>query len=131
MVDSSLGVSKNLIIGGKSYFEQEMYLHHITAPRETQATYQSIVYARPCLGGAGALGTFKATISGPADIHGALLSDREHTITFSSCEDSTENSIICTPHGHNFDNIPLTLKDSNAEVREAAKEANIDHRYDK
>ena len=28
---------------------------------------------------------------------------------------------------HNFDNIPLTLKDSNTEVRAAAREANIDN----
>lgn len=107
MVDSSLGVSKNLIIGGKSYFEQEMYLHHVTAPRETQATYPVKLYAKTL---DVRIGTAKCGEHGDHPVIGG----------FDMC-------IECYTHSHNFDNIPLTLKDSNTDVREAAREANIDN----
>lgn len=123
LVDSSLGVSRNLIIGGKSYFEQEMYLHHITAPREIQVTYPSTVYAKPELGVG--LGTFECHLNGFNQ--GDHSIDADGTITIKICKESIPNSIVCTQHGHNFDNIPLTLMDTNSEVRAAARNANIDN----
>ena len=107
LVDSSLGVSKNLIIGGRAYFEQEVYLHHITAPKEIQTTHQSIVYGS----------IVQDKLIGYALIGGAPVN------VFGL---SGFNQIKCHPHGHNFDNIPLTLKYSNSQVRTAALSANID-----
>lgn len=129
LVDSSLGVSKNIIIGGKSYFEQEVYLHHITAPREVQATYQSVVYAMP--NKQIPFGTFIVNIAGDGagtdtGTAGGGLLPGEHTLEFVSVKEPNPDSIICAPHGHNFDNIPLTLMNKNSDVRTAAKDAGID-----
>jgi hypothetical protein len=132
MVDSSLGVANNVIIGGKTYMEQEVFLHHVTAPREIQVTYPSVVFARPCTGGEmdgigdAKMGTFTATIAGDDDGHGGIKNGGNVTITGFTCKESNPNSIICTSHNHNFDNIPLTMMDSNSAVREAAHKAEVD-----
>lgn len=133
MVDSSLGVANNVIIGGKTYMEQEVFLHHVTAPREIQVTYPSVVFARPCVGGEmdgvgnTSLGEFVVEITegGTCGNCGALLPG-EHKLTFKTCTKSNPNSIICSSHNHNFDNIPLTMMDSNSAVREAAHKAEVD-----
>lgn len=131
MVDSSLGVANNVIIGGKTYMEQEVFLHHITAPREIQVTYPSVVFARPCTGGElkvgeAKIGTFTAMIAGEDDGHGGIKNGGKVTITDFTCTKSNPNSIICSSHNHNFDNIPLTMMDSNSAVREAAHKAEVD-----
>ena len=38
LVDSNLGVTKNVVIGGGLHVEGETYLQHVTAPREYQKT---------------------------------------------------------------------------------------------
>lgn len=43
-VDSSLGVVKNIIVGGSTYTEGETYLQHVTAPCEIQETEKSVAY---------------------------------------------------------------------------------------
>ena len=43
LVDSSLGVNKNVVIGGGLYVEGETYLQHVTAPREYQITEKTKV----------------------------------------------------------------------------------------
>ena len=43
-VDSSLGVSKNIIVGGSTYTEGETYVQHVTAPCEIQETEKSVAY---------------------------------------------------------------------------------------
>lgn len=129
LVDSSLGISKNIIIGGKTYMEQEVYLHHITAPREIQATYPSTVWAKPEKDEKGALGTFEVTLNGfthGESPHQHSMSDVKGVLTFTKCTYSNPDSIVCHAHGHNFDNIPLTLMDSNSAIREAAHKAEID-----
>lgn len=131
MVDSSLGVANNVIIGGKTYMEQEVFLHHVTAPREIQVTYPSVVFARPCTGGEmdgigdASLGEFNVELNGFAADHGGPVTG-QGVLKFIKCTKSNPNSIICTPHNHNFDNIPLTMMDSNSAVREAAHKAKVD-----
>lgn len=131
MVDSSLGVANNVIIGGKTYMEQEVFLHHVTAPREIQVTYPSVVFARPCTGGEmdgignASLGVFNVELNGFAADHGGPVTG-QGTLKFIKCTESNPNSIICTSHNHNFDNIPLTMMDSNSAVREAAHKAEVD-----
>lgn len=135
MVDSSLGVANNVIIGGKTYMEQEVFLHHVTAPREIQVTYPSVVFARPCVGGEmdgvgnTSLGDFEVILNGFAHgsgEHAHALENTTGTISFKQCIKSNPNSIICSSHNHNFDNIPLTMMDSNSAVREAAHKAEVD-----
>lgn len=131
MVDSSLGVANNVIIGGKTYMEQEVFLHHVTAPREIQVTYPSVVFARPCVGGEmdgigdASLGEFYVELNGFAADHGGPVTG-QGSLKFINCTKSNPNSIICTSHNHNFDNIPLTMMDSNSAVREAAHKAKVD-----
>jgi len=43
-VDSSLGVVKNIIVGGSTYTEGETYVQHVTAPCEIQETEKSVAY---------------------------------------------------------------------------------------
>lgn len=127
MVDSSLGVANNVIIGGKTYMEQEVFLHHVTAPREIQVTYPSVVYARPVKGKE--FGTFKAKLTGfthGTNEHMHALEGATGIIEINECDISIENSIVCSSHNHNFDNIPLTIMDSNSAVREAAHKAKVD-----
>jgi len=61
--------------------------------------------------------SFSATIGGVASGSGA-----SGTITLTS--DSNDNKVQCYDHSHAFVNLPLTLKDTNQEVRQAAKELN-------
>jgi hypothetical protein len=44
VVDSSLGVTKNLIVGGGGYFDGELFVNHITAPVEYQETEKKIMW---------------------------------------------------------------------------------------
>ncbi len=108
LVDGSLGVSKNVLIGGGMLVEGETYLQHVTAPREYQVTEDTRVRLK-----SGA--TFQASMVGSV---GANAWDG--TITIGS------NDIIIEDHNHAFANLPLTLKDTNNSVREAAAALNGD-----
>lgn len=46
LIDSSLGVNKNVIIGGGCHVEGELTVNHITAPSEVQITDKTQVYGR-------------------------------------------------------------------------------------
>lgn len=47
LIDSSLGVNKNVIIGGSLHVEGELTVNHITAPGEIQITDQTSVFGAP------------------------------------------------------------------------------------
>ena len=111
-IDDNLGVNKNVIIGGGLHVEGETYLQHVTAPREYQRTETTQVGLRD-----GA--SYTATISGPADGDGALLSGSTHTLTIVA-----GGSDIVDSHEHWFANLPLTLKNGNVDVRTAAADLN-------
>ena len=112
LVENSLGVNKNVIIGGGMHVEGETFLQHVTAPKEWQRTELTRVFAK-LLSGL----SFSASIGGVAPGDGA-----SGTITLTS--DSNDNKVQCYDHTHAFVNLPLTLKDTNEEVRQAAKELN-------
>lgn len=99
LVDSSLGVSNNLIIGGGLYVEGEIYTHHISAPLEWQITNPTIALGTPRAGKI--IGT--DSIGGPVIGTGA-----------------EPDSIEVHEHSHIFPNVPLTLYDSHNRVRSAA-----------
>jgi hypothetical protein len=46
LIDSSLGVNKNVVIGGGCHVEGELSVNHITAPGEVQITDQTQVYGK-------------------------------------------------------------------------------------
>ena len=111
LIDSTLGVSNNVIIGGSAYIEGETYLQHVTAPCEYQVTEEQI-------GMAGAPDV--TTIAGVAsDITsgGGSYAPSPHThniyITMPNC-------IKVYPHSHVFKNLPLTLTTGPAIVRDCA-----------
>lgn len=97
LVDSTLGVSNNIIIGGSAYIEGETYLQHVTAPCEYQVTEEQIVYGEI--------------------IPGMLIGTCPHGSVTSV---STPMTIKIYPHSHMFKNLPLTLTTNPAIVRECA-----------
>ena len=88
LIDSSLGVKNNVVIGGGLSVEGETYLQHVTAPREYQETETTIAHGTAHIG------------------YGS--SGGDHPVTIFA-------------HSHAFANLPLTLKDTNTDVRESAE----------
>lgn len=115
LVENSLGVNKNVIIGGGIHVEGETYLQHVTAPKEWQRTELTRVFAK-LLDGL----EFDCTVSGVPSTGSPTTINSTITLT----SDSNDNKVQCYDHSHAFVNLPLTLKDTNEEVRQAAKELN-------
>lgn len=132
IVDSSLGVSRNLICGGSAHFEGEVYLHHVTAPVEIQETENTKVYGRsnheirkiigylddgepdPFCMGRKTPPTPVYSMHGPKPEQGwyCQMHVADHDCTY------------MYPHSHHFKNLPLHLKRADDDVREAAKKCN-------
>tara|TARA_R110000824_G_scaffold10167_3_gene45099 strand:- start:1157 stop:2923 length:1767 start_codon:yes stop_codon:yes gene_type:complete len=113
LVEPSLGVKNNTIVGGSTYTEGETYLHHVTAPAETQQTEDTILYSKLLKGL-----TFKATIKGFSGFEDLFTG--KTTATFTLKEDSN-CKIQAPPHSHHFKNLPLRLTDGNQSVRTIAQ----------
>jgi len=117
LVDSSLGVNKNVVIGGGLHVEGETFLQHVTAPREFQETELS--YARLRTGAA-----FCATLSLPSSTdtgtQGCGIREGDVTLTIKSSTDC-----VVDHHSHAFANLPLTLTNTNKCVRTAAATADL------
>lgn len=109
LVDSNLGVSQNVVIGGGLHVEGELSVQHITAPVEIQETEQSEVYGKLLAGL-----SFRCT--GPWS-HGG-----EGVITLT--RDSIDDRVRVYDHSHHFKNLPLHLKKSNDGVRKKGKLCN-------
>jgi hypothetical protein len=105
LINESLGVNNNVIIGGGLHVEGETYIQHITAPKEYQVTEQVTLF-----------GKFVSGQSVSVEIDGV-----SHTLKYT---DTGTNIIECYPHSHVFANLPLTLLATNDAVRIAAKELN-------
>jgi len=137
VVDSTLGVSKNVIIGGGVYVEGELFVNHITAPIEYQVTENTqIVAAGPLINATGTpgelgsgwnilnadtFGTIGVVIPelivldptgaskiGTVQPQYASLSITNGLINLNNIGSGTLT--IAQPHSHVFKNIPLTLK---------------------
>jgi hypothetical protein len=91
LIDSNMGVNKNVVIGGGLHVEGEMFLQHVTAPKEFQETETTIAHGQAFVGAGSSSGTWPVTIFA---------------------------------HSHAFANLPLTLKDTNTDVRAAAEDLN-------
>ena len=117
LIDSSLGVKNNVVIGGGLSVEGETYLQHVTAPSETQVTnttqtlgqtvqnaiigYVNYYWTDP--GGAATVPVYGGTMGGVPQ----------------------PDTITTYPHTHTFENLPLTLTDSNESTRNSAKTQGI------
>jgi len=113
-IDCSLGVKNNVVIGGGTYVEGELYVNHVTAPAEIQETELIEVYGRPdniipkVIGFVFVVNTWLPVYSCvPA---AGLFNDPD--------------SIITVPHSHNFRNLPLNLVDNNISLRRSAMQMN-------
>lgn len=124
LVNDSLGVSQNVIIGGGAYVNGETYVQHITAPDEIQYTETN----EPYLITANPLNT--ASIQGrimPFPISGPYI--RVGDLVKISLEGTPPvpglNGLdVDLTHIHAFHNIPLTLLAEPIYVQEAATALN-------
>ena len=125
LIDSSLGITRNLIVNGASHFEGEVHLHHVTAPCEIQETQNTKIYGRA--------NHEKTLIIGytwngiPCGIPGCSYNpvySRVPNIDDSPCAVADHDSLYMYPHSHYFKNLPLSLKNENDKVRQDAKVCN-------
>ena len=96
--------------------EGELFVQHITAPTEYQVTELTKVFAKLLAGL-----EFKATIVLPGVAPASkstITTSTDAVVTLMS--DSNDDRVECYDHSHIFKNLPLTLHNSNALVREAA-----------
>jgi hypothetical protein len=134
MVDSSLGVSRNLIVAGGAHIEGELTINHITAPVEVQQTEQTKLYGKLVDGatvGYGVprsgrvIGYVQSGIAAGSPVIGSDITDAIQLYGGSSTAyGGQENSVLNYDHSHHFRNLPLTLVSSNDSVRTAAKNNN-------
>ena len=109
-IEPGLGVSNNIVVGGGSYTEGEVFVNHITAPVEIQRTEEVELYGKfntknhhsLAIGEVNVAGSWRTVYALPAD-----------------------NLIKNYDHAHNFKNVPLRLTQSNADMREIAQKEGI------
>ena len=92
VIDDNLGISKNVIIGGGTYTNGEVYLQHVTAPVEFQVTESTQINA-----GATLWSITGATITGTGSgVGGAYKTGDIVTLA------TTGTLAITQPHTHYF-----------------------------
>lgn len=104
LLDSSVGVAKNLIVSGSTYIEGETYVNHISAPAEVQQTYETKAYGKLVRGSA----------IGQIDFATGIVYALD-----------TPDTVELEPHSHHFNNVPLKLYTSNEALRNAAMNNSI------
>jgi len=114
LIESSMGVKDNVIIGGGAYIEGETYLHHVTAPLEVQQTEDTIVY-----------GQFNALEDRSLLIGETLIAGEWYPVYAKA----SPNIIGTYPHSHHFNNIPLRFTASNNNLRDIAQREGINRRH--
>lgn len=121
LVDSNLGVARNVIIGGGLHVEGELSCHHITAPVEMQETELVTLFSK-LLKGLQFDAVVSSDLSGPHRASGAYNVGGQCTITLTG--DSNPDHVRAYDHSHLFKNVPLNLKSNNDEVRQEAQSLN-------
>ena len=107
LVDSNLGVSQNVIIGGGLHVEGELSVHHITAPLEQQETDTNTAFGE-------LIGGMKIGIAvGTGNLGAPVISD-VYALPM-------PQTVRVYEHQHTFSNIPLTLTNNSDSVRVAAQ----------
>lgn len=127
MVDSSLGVSKNLVVGGGAHIEGELTVHHVTAPVEIQETEKSFVY--------GKTNNMERLVIGyvspcPGDYVGDVCGNWTKVYSRVPAGGSPgngtadDNCLFTYSHSHLFKNLPLNLVAENKDVRNTGQACN-------
>jgi hypothetical protein len=141
LVDSNLGVSQNVVVGGGMHVEGELSVNHVTAPAEIQETDPVVIFGQ-LLGGLSFNATLSSTLKGGHNKSGAINVGGNCTITVmnnndtgadgevGTTEGSNHNKVRMYPHTHHFKNLPLNLKENNDEVRKDAMDNNAGTRRD-
>lgn len=122
MVDSNLGVSQNVVIGGGLHVEGELSCHHISAPVEIHETELVKLYSKLLRGL-----TFTANLKGGTHVDAADASDNHHSwtgATVTLVTDSNVDHVVSKDHSHLFKNAAMHLYDSNDDVRDVGKACN-------
>jgi hypothetical protein len=130
LVDSNLGVSQNVIVGGGLHVEGELTCNHITAPVEIQETERAQIHSKALAGL-----TFTARmiipggssyLSAPVIAHSMAspVAGVAENVIITLTSDSTDNHIVDYGHSHLFKNAAMTLMSSNDLVREKGKSCN-------
>ena len=112
LVDSNFGVNGNMVVRGGLHVDGELSVNHITAPTEFQETEMTKLFGK-LLSGL----EFECSISGVQSGDGA-------SGTIKLTGNSNDNLVEMYDHSHHFRNIPLTLTETNSQVREIAKANN-------
>lgn len=113
LLESSVGITKNLVVTGGSYIEGEVYCHHITAPLEVHQTEDTIVASRY------AVDEDRKLLIGEANI-----GDEWYPVYALAHDDL----MISYPHSHHHNGIAMRLTESNSDVRKFAMGEHInDH----
>lgn len=99
----NLNVTNAIVAGGGAYINGELFVNHITAPKEWQKTDEEpeITYGNPVAG---------QIIAYAAGVPCIAV--------------ATPNSIEVNRHKHWFENVPLTLTGSNSDARKQAAKLN-------
>jgi len=109
LIDSNFGVNGNMVVRGGLHVDGELSVNHITAPTEFQETEQTHLYGQLVQG------LVIGRVGGGGDDNG------NGAVVYAV---ATPNTVNNYPHSHHFRNIPLTLTDTNSQVREIAKANN-------
>ena len=122
MVDSNLGVTQNVIVGGGLHVEGELTCQHITAPVEIHETELVKLYSKLLTGL-----SFTANFHGGTHVDAANSSDNHHHWTGAEVTlitDSNDDHVVAKDHSHLFKNAAMTLKETNDGVRVTGQECN-------
>lgn len=121
LVDSNLGVSQNVVIGGGLHVEGELSCHHLTAPVEIHETERALIYSKLLRGL-----TFKCDLQGGG--HSVSPHGTAHPswtgATLTLITDSNDDHVVDYGHSHLFKNAAMHLMESNDLVRETGKDCN-------
>ena len=121
LVDSNLGVSQNVVIGGGLHVEGELSCQHITAPVEMHETEKAMIYSKLLRGL-----TFKCNLQGGG--HSVSPHGTSHPswsgATLTLISDSNDDHVVDYGHSHLFKNAAMHLMESNDLVRATGKDCN-------
>jgi len=137
VVDSNLGVTSNVVVGGGMHVEGELFVNHITCPAEisetnrvtatgtTNNTLPKIIGFMGIAGGeiigyclnpenGAMLPVFSSSTGGPGGPPAPVFSR-------SAVQQSDPDCVIIYAHSHTVKSIPMTVVDSHNDVRTKAK----------
>jgi hypothetical protein len=110
-------VSQNVIIGGSTHIDGELFVNHVTAPAEVQETEQVDLYGETVTGVI--IGYATGTDSG-GDSHTLTVYGLAGGATQGSITGGT-NQLRNYHHSHQFKNLPLHLVNSSQDVRKLSQ----------